>query len=113
MPGDFWGYFLKVSDEYRAMGLGPRLRLHICREHARAGYRRLLTTVAVGNRNSISYQFRIGAMPLGRIWFLSFFGLTLLKHGNHWRVGLWKRTRPLRLRLEDVTISGLEISLHR
>jgi len=106
-PGAFWGHFLKVQADCRGMGLGPKLRRHICQGYARAGYTRLLTTVDTRNRNSISYQLKAGAQPFSRVRFLSLLGLTLLRHGRRWRLGFWSARRPLRIALQDTACAGI------
>lgn len=108
-PGAFWGHFLKVQADCRGMGLGPRLRRQVCREYARAGYCRLLSTVDTGNRNSLSFQLKAGAQPFGQIRFFSLLGVTLLRHGRRRRLGRWNARYPLRIALEDTARPGLTV----
>lgn len=112
-PGAFWGHFVKVQADCRGMGLGPRLRRHICQDYARAGYSRILTTVDRGNRNSIRFQLKAGAVPFGQIRSISLLGLTLLCHGRRWRLGFWNARQPLRIALEDTACPGLSVPLRR
>lgn len=104
--GDVWGHFIKIRNDCRGTGLGPRLRRHVAQECARAGYTRMLGTIDGLNRNSQSALSKAGFGPLGTVFFVSLLGLTLVRHGRRWRLGFWSADQPLQISVADTVVPG-------
>ena len=95
--GGIWSEMIRVARDFRGQGLGPRLRAHVARHCARAGYARMIGFIDTTNRNSTRALGKVGFVPIGRIFFVRIFGLTLIHHGPTWRLGRWTADRPLEI----------------
>jgi len=95
--GGIWSEMIRVARDFRGQGLGPRLRAHVARHCARAGYARMIGFIDTTNRNSISALGKVGFVPIGRIFFVRILGLTVIHHGPTWRLGRWTADRPLEI----------------
>jgi GNAT superfamily N-acetyltransferase len=107
-PDDIAGVFLWVSPDRRGQGLGPRMNRHVANEVAEAGFRRIVSTVDVLNRNSLRADEKVGYRRIGRLFAMRVLGIGLVVGRRMVRFGVWSGARPLSL-----TVGAVERSVQR
>ena len=96
-PGDVWNWDVWVNPELRGQGIAGRLTAAAERGLRTEGYWRVVNTVNRLNRNSLKAFTRAGYAPLVDVFFVRFFGWTMIRVQRRWRFGRWTGHRRLEI----------------
>ena len=96
-PTDVWNTYAWVAPELRGQGMHARIRNFAYSEFARTGFTRSMAVIDALNRNSIRAAAKVGALPIGHVWFIRILGLTLVQFDHSVRVGWWGMGRRFEL----------------